>query len=292
MTAGSIGQALCQGAALLRAAGLDEARAEARLLLGHVLGLGAASLLARRHAALPEAEAARFSNGLARRAAREPMAHITGRQGFWTLDLAVSPATLIPRADSESLVEAALAALPDRQAALRVLDLGTGTGCLLLAVLAERAAAFGVGVDLSPEAAALARDNAVANGLGDRAVFLAGDWAGAIAGRFDLVLSNPPYIESADIPALMPEVAHHEPLGALDGGPDGLAAYRHLAAGLPGLLAPGGIAVLELGQGQLMAVEGLARAAGLDVLGCRADLGGVDRALILKKPIGGGPAQD
>ena len=285
----TVGKLLCQGAAVLRAAGIEDARAEARLLLGHVLGLDAAGLLARRHEPV---EAAPFHAVLARRAAREPLAYITGRQGFWTLDLAVSPATLIPRADSESLVEAALAALPDRQAALRVLDLGTGTGCLLLAILAECPQAFGVGVDLAPEAAGLGRDNARATGLGARAAFLAGDWAGALAGRFDLVLSNPPYIESGDISALMPEVAAHEPARALDGGADGLAAYRLLAAQLPALLVPGGIAVLELGQGQRAAVSALMAASGLAVLGCRADLNGVDRALVVKKPIGDGPARD
>lgn len=282
----TIGQLLCQGAKALRAAGIADPRLEARLLLGHVLGLGAAALLAHRD---EKAEAAPYQAAIARRVAHAPLAHITGRQGFWTLDLAVSPVTLIPRADSESLVEAALAALPEQQAALRVLDLGTGTGCLLLAVLAERPHAFGVGVDLSPEAALLARANAAANGLGGSAAFLAGDWAGAIAGHFDLVLCNPPYIESAAIGELMPEVARHEPARALDGGPDGLAAYRLLATALPGLLIPGGIAVLELGQGQRPAVAGLVRAAGLEVLGCQADLGGVDRALVVKKPVGGAP---
>jgi len=275
----TVGKLLCQGAATLRAAGIEEARAEARLLLGHVLGLDAAGLLARRHEAV---EAAPFHAAIARRAAREPLAYITGRQGFWTLDLAVSPATLIPRADSESLVEAALAALPDRDAGLRVLDLGTGTGCLLLAVLAERPRAFGIGVDLVPAAAALAAGNAARNGLADRAAFLAGDWAAALAGRFDLVLSNPPYIESDAIAGLMPEVARHEPRSALDGGADGLAAYRHLAAILPGLLAPGGAAVLELGAGQRQAVERLAREAGLVPAGCRRDLGGIERALVLR----------
>lgn len=285
----TIGQLLCQGAATLRAAGIDHARAEARLLLGHVLGLDAAALLARRHEAL---ESAIFQAAIARRAGREPLAYIIGRQGFWTLDLAVSPATLIPRADSESLVEAALAALPDQGAALRVLDLGTGTGCLLLAVLAERPRAFGVGLDLSPEAAGLARGNANTAGLGGRAAFLAGDWAAALGAQFDLVLANPPYIESPHIKGLMPEVAHHEPGRALDGGADGLDAYRRLAEQIPGLLVPGGIAVLELGQGQREAVSGLAQGAGLVVLGCRADLGGVDRALVMKKPIGARPAPD
>jgi len=158
------------------------------------------------------------------------------------------------------------------------------TGCLLLAVLAERPRAFGIGVDLVPEAAALARENARRNCLAHRAAFLAGDWAAALAGRFDLVLSNPPYIETAAIAGLMPEVARHEPRSALDGGADGLDAYRRLAADLPGLLAPGGAAVLELGAGQRAAVESLAVAGGLQPAECRLDLGGIERALVLRQP--------
>jgi release factor glutamine methyltransferase len=277
----TVGAYLCQAGQMLRAAAIDNPRMEARLLLGHAMATTAEALLRDPRAAVPAAAAARFRGALAARLDAVPMAHILGRQGFWTLDLAVSPATLIPRADSESLVEAALEAFPDAAAPLRVLDLGTGTGCLLLAVLAERPNAFGVGVDRVPAAAALAAANAWAQRLAGRAAFLAGDWAAALGGRFDLVLSNPPYIESAAIPGLMPEVARHEPASALDGGADGLDAYRALAAALPGLLAPGGVAILELGAGQGAAVAALAQAAGLRALGCRADLGGIPRALSL-----------
>ncbi len=256
---------------------------EARLLLAEALQRPVEDLLRDSRATVPPEAAERFGAMLRRRLAHEPMAYILGQAGFWTLQLEVSPATLIPRADSEAIVEAALAAVPDR-AGLRVLDLGTGTGCLLLAVLAERAGAFGIGLDLNPEAAALAARNAAANGLADRAAFLAGDWGAALAGRFDLVLSNPPYIESADIPALMPEVAGHEPGRALDGGADGLDAYRVIAASLPRLLAPGGVAVLELGEGQGPAVAALAVAAGLAIGGLRDDLSGIARALVIKAP--------
>jgi release factor glutamine methyltransferase len=276
----TVGAFLCQAGQLLRAAAIDSPRHEARLLLGHAMGASTEQLLRDSRAPVPPEAASRFRAALAARLQATPVAHILGRQGFWTLDLAVSPATLIPRPDTESLVEAALDVFPDADAAIRVLDLGTGTGAILLAVLAERPRAFGIGVDLVPEAAALARRNAIANGLGDRAAFLAGDWAAALSGRFDLVLSNPPYIESAGIAGLMPEVARHEPRSALDGGPDGLDAYRHLAAILPGLLAPGGAAVIELGAGQRPAVEALA--AGLRPAGCRPDLGGIDRALVLR----------
>jgi release factor glutamine methyltransferase len=278
----TVGAFLCQAGQVLRAAAIENPRLEARLLLAHAIGTTQEALLREPRAEVHEAAAARFRAALAARLDATPVAHILGQQGFWTLDLAVSPATLIPRADSEALVEAALEAFPDPEAPLRVLDLGTGTGCLLLAVLAERPRAFGVGVDLVPAAAALAAANAARNDLQDRAAFLAGDWAGALSGRFDLVLSNPPYIESAAISGLMPEVARHEPASALDGGPDGLDAYRRLATLLPGLLAPGGAAVLELGLGQRQAVEGLARAAGLTPAGCRQDLGGIERALVLR----------
>ena len=270
---------LAETAATLAEAGVAAPVREARLLLLHALGRVTGALLDRAE----RVRAPGLAALVARRAGREPMALILGRQGFWTLDLMVSRDTLIPRADSEAVVEAALAARPD---AARVLDLGTGTGCLLLAVLSACPAAWGVGVDLSPGAAALAARNAVANGLGGRAVFLCGDWAAAVGGRFDLVLCNPPYIPSAELAGLMPEVAGYEPARALDGGADGLGAYRRIVAALPGLLAPGGVAVLELGVGQDAAVAALARAAGLAVRGVRADLGGIARALVLAADAG------
>ena len=287
----TVGAFLCQAGQMLRAAAIESPRLEARLLLAHAMGSTAEALLRDPRAAVPAEAAARFGALLRGRLEARPVAHLLGRQGFWTLDLAVSPATLIPRPDTESLVEAALEAFPDPAAALRVLDLGTGTGALLLAVLAERPRAVGIGVDRAPAAAALAAANARGNGLADRAAFLAGDWASALAGRFDLVLSNPPYIESAVIPGLMPEVARHEPALALDGGPDGLVAYRAITAALPGLLALGGVAVLELGQGQRAAVEDLARVAGLAPVSCRRDLGGIERALVLAKKPFGAPAR-
>jgi release factor glutamine methyltransferase len=280
--AGSIGFFLCQAGQRLRGAAIEAPRLEARRLLAHVLGTTEEALLRDPRAPVPADKAAQFAGLLARRVAHEPFAYLIGHVGFWTLDLQVSPATLIPRADSESLIEAALEACPDKGAALNVIDLGTGTGALLLALLSELPAASGVGVDLKPEAAALAARNAARLGLADRACFLAGDWAAALSGRFDLLLCNPPYIESVAIPALMPEVARHEPASALDGGADGLAAYRHIIADLPRLLASRGVAVLELGQGQQAAVEALARAAGLMPAACRADLGGVPRALVLR----------
>lgn len=281
---GSVGAFLCQAGQVLRGAGIEGPRMEARLLLAHAMGCRQEDLLRDPRAPVPPRAQSTFREILAARARKMPMARLLGHAGFWTLDLLVDGSTLIPRADTETLVEAALASFPEREAVRRVLDLGTGTGALLLAALSEFRSAFGIGVDREPAAAALGRANAARNGLASRAAFLAGDWAEALSGRFDLILSNPPYIESAAIPALMPEVALHEPALALDGGADGLAAYRRLASALPGLLAPGGRAVLELGQGQEGGVVALARAAGLQRVECRPDLGGVPRALVLAGP--------
>ncbi len=269
------GEALRYGAALLEAAGVGNPRLDARLLLGHAAGLPREALL---REPLQDIDPTPYRALLARRAAREPLALILGRQEFWSLDFKVSPATLIPRADSETLIEAALAAMPDRSRVRSILDLGTGTGCLLLAALTEFPSAWGLGVDRSMDAAALASRNARALGLAARAAFICGDWADAVSGRFDLVLSNPPYIPSADIAGLMPEVAKYEPGGALDGGNDGLDAYRRILAALPGLLAPDGIAVLELGVGQAGPVSALAAGA----VTFRADLGGICRALVVR----------
>ncbi len=279
---GSVGAFLCQAGQVLRAAGIEAPRQEARMLLAHAMACREEDLLRDPRAAVPDRAAAAFGTLLRRRAVREPMAHLLGHAGFWTLTLETTPATLIPRGDSEAIIEAALAAFEAPSQIRRVLDLGTGTGALLLAVLAECPQAVGIGVDLAPAAAALAARNAAANGLAGRAFFVCGDWAEAIGGRFDLVLSNPPYVESAAVPALMPEVARFEPPLALDGGADGLDAYRRLVRALPGLLAPGGRAVLETGQGQRPAVEALARAAGPEPVSAWRDLGGIDRAVVLR----------
>ncbi|MBS7813081.1 peptide chain release factor N(5)-glutamine methyltransferase [Roseococcus pinisoli] len=283
----TVGALLCQGGRDLREAGIAESRREARLLLAGALDATIETLLRDPRADVPTEAAERFHGLLARRVAREPMARLLGHAGFWTLELEVGPQTLIPRADSETLIEALVErGLSPR----RILDLGTGTGCLLLAALAEFPDAWGLGVDLVPEAAALAARNAARNGLKGRASFAVGRWAEAMSGTFDVVLSNPPYIESAVIDGLMPEVSRHEPASALDGGADGLDAYREIVAQLPRLLAPGGIAVLELGQGQGPDVAKLAEAAGLHVLGARDDLGGIARAMLLsqaQKPVGG-----
>ncbi len=222
-----------------------------------------------------------FAPLVARREAREPLALILGRREFWGLEFAVSPATLIPRPESETLIEAAIAAFLQRPPPQLILDLGTGTGCLLLAALSEFPAAFGLGVDRSCAAAALAARNARSLRLADRASIVCADWADALDGQFDLVLCNPPYIRSEDLGSLMPEVACHEPRAALDGGPDGFATYRRLLPALQRLLTRGAVAVLELGAGQAETVVKLASQAGLASV-LRADLMGIPRALVLR----------
>lgn len=280
--AGTVGAFLCRAGQHLRAAAIETPRLEARLLLAHALGCRTEDLLRDPRAAIPPDGAERFAVLLSRRLRREPVAHLVGAAEFWSLPFAVSRATLIPRPDSETLVEAAVLAFPERAAVRRIGDLGTGTGCLLLAALSEFPRAAGVGIDLVPEAAALARRNAETLGLRERAGFVAGSWGAALAEEsFDLVLCNPPYVETGVVLDLAPEVALHEPRSALDGGADGLDAYRALLPDVKRLLARGGRAVVELGQEQRPSVEALARRAGLRPLGCRADLSGVDRALVL-----------
>lgn len=219
---------------------------------------------------------------VARRLAREPVDRIIGSRGFWTLDLVVTPDVLSPRADSETLIRAALEHLPKAQIR-SVLDLGTGSGALLLAILAECPDAKGVGVDLSPAALAVARQNAARTGLAERCRFIEGSFAAARGQRFDLLLSNPPYIPTADIAALDPEVRAHDPHLALDGGADGLAAYREIVPLLSDLLTEDGITVLEIGVGQAADVVALGEAAGLSLVEVRADYGGIERAVVLKR---------
>lgn len=275
--------ALHRGAAQLDQAGIDNPRLEARRLLAHALGVTAETLLGDPDT---ELDPAAYDRLLARRMAHEPLALITGHREFWSLDFAVSGATLIPRPDSETLIEAALAALPDHDRVRRVLDLGTGTGCLLLAALREYPASFGIGTDHSMAACLLARNNAAMLGMDNRVAIARADWATSLSGRFELILCNPPYIPTGDLPGLMPEVARFEPRSALDGGRDGLSAYRRILPDLPRLLAAGGVAILELGLGQADAVSTLAEDLGL-VAHTRADLAGIPRALVLSQPATG-----
>ena len=277
----TIGECLSGGAERLAAAGVPEPRREARLLLAHALGLETAVIIG--YPERPVAEDAAYRALIGRRADREPLSHLTGRREFWSLDFIVTADTLDPRPDSETVVEAALARIGDRAAPIRVLDLGAGTGCLLLALLHELPGASGVGVDIAPAAVAVARDNAERLGLGSRARFIVGDWGAPLAGPLDLIVANPPYIAAGEIAGLQREVAQYEPRRALDGGPDGLDCYRALAGDVARLLAPNGAAILEFGMGQAKPVGQILEPAGLLVEGFAADLSGTQRCVICRK---------
>jgi release factor glutamine methyltransferase len=273
----TVTQAIRDGAG--RLAGIaDNPRLEARLLLAHALRVTQNDLI--RDPGRP-IDTTLYENLLARRSAHEPLALILGHREFWSLDFQVSPATLIPRADSETLVEAALAAFAAGPPPRTILDLGTGTGCLLLALLTEYPAAFGIGIDRVAQAASLAKANAAALGLAGRSAFAVADWTNPVASRFDLIVSNPPYIAAPDISTLMPEVSQHEPRTALDGGQDGYDAYRTIIPRLSDHLTANGAAVLELGQGQATYVQDIAGNAGLQA-SLRLDFGQIPRAIVLK----------
>jgi release factor glutamine methyltransferase len=270
-----------------RAAGIAEPQADARILAADALGLSRAQLVSQAERRLTPAEIEALAARAARRLAREPVSRILGAREFWGLRLAIDNAVLDPRPDTETVVETALDWITTRHLrneTLRVLDIGTGSGALLLALLSEIPAAFGVATDKSVAALLVARGNARCLGLADRCAFVACDFATPVRGPFDLVVSNPPYISTAAIATLAPEVRDHDPPLALDGGEDGLDAYRAITADALRLLAPRGRLVLELGQGQADAVSGLAVAAGLSVETIRADLGGVSRALCAAAP--------
>jgi release factor glutamine methyltransferase len=274
--------ALLDGARRLFAAGIEGPRAEARILLCHVLGCSREALLGRGRRGLDRQTAARFGDLVARRASHEPLAYIVGTREFWSLSLEVTPATLIPRPDSETLIEAVLDTLGDPTAPRRILDLGTGSGCLLLALLSELPGGFGVGVDSSAPALAIARRNAARLGLADRAAFVSGSWGAALAGRFEVIVVNPPYVAESDAPRMQPEVARYEPPHALFAGPDGLDAYRALAPDLARLLTDGGIAAVELGAGQAEPVARAMAEAGLAEASRHTDLAGIERCAVFR----------
>jgi release factor glutamine methyltransferase len=245
----------------LATAGSGSARLEARLLWEHA-----------------QKTRGDFDALVARRETSEPIAYITGHKEFWSLDFEVGPGVLVPRPDTETLIEEALRQVPDRNAPLRIADLGTGSGAILIAALKEFSYATGIGFESSPEAFRYAAANA-ARLTGPRAKIRLDDWSSA-SGPFDLIFCNPPYIPSIEIESLAPDVSRFEPRAALDGGPDGLSVYRALAKLLPGLLKPGGHALLEMGLGQALAISGLF--PGLEIVRIAPDLSGIPRCVILR----------
>jgi release factor glutamine methyltransferase len=269
-------------AAKLEAAGIEDARSEAWLLLASATGRSRAELIAGAPSALSPAEEQRLEALAARRLAREPMAYILGEREFWSLSFHVGPGVLVPRPESETLVEATLAEIRDRAAPLRILDLGTGSGCLLLALLSELPRASGLGIDCSAEALAIAESNAGRLGLAGRAAFRKSDWGRDLTGPFDVIVGNPPYVARADAESLAPELRAFEPEEALFAGPAGLCAYHALAPDCARLLAEDGAAFLEIGQGQGASVEAIMRRHGLQLIASRPDLAGIERCLIFR----------
>ena len=275
---------LGEAASMLSRAGFIEPRRRARQLVALVLDLTPASLVSRPEQLLDEQRVDLVRGALRRMVDHEPLSRILGRREFWGLEFVLSPDTLDPRPETETIVEAVLGRSFDREAPQRFLDLGTGTGCILLALLSEFPAAVGFGVDIAPDAAITARSNAITLNLAERAHFLVGDWATAISGRFDVIVSNPPYIERAALADLPREVACYDPCLALDGGADGLGAYRSLVRGLRELLKPGGVIACEVGIGRAPAVEQILRASGLTIEGCVHDLAGIARCVVAGAP--------
>ncbi len=281
----SVAEALRLMAQLFKSAGIEAPQPDARALLGHALRLSRVQLVAQADRVLEAREVDAASALAARRLKREPVARILGRKEFWSLTLAVTPDVLVPRPETETVVEAALDALGRdgmKLEGLRILDIGTGSGALLLALLSELPKAVGLGTDISAAALAVARENAERNGLNDRCTFVACNIAEGVEDRFDLIVSNPPYVSRGEIATLAPEVRDFDPRLALDGGNDGLDGYRAIARHARRLLAPGGRLIVELGAGQEQAVRALFTTAGLQVGASRADLAGIPRALPAK----------
>jgi release factor glutamine methyltransferase len=265
---------------LLMQVGIDSAQLDSRLLLQHALGLSQEQLLQKSGEMLDIHKLAMIIRLVARRAQREPLAYITGIKPFWSLDFRVTPDTLIPRPDSETLIEAVLETVAPRSKPLKLLDIGTGTGCLLVSLLSEYPASQGWGTDISTAALDIASLNAHAHGFGARAQWLEGSWSAGASERFDVIVSNPPYIPEGDIERLQPEVAQYEPPQALSGGRDGLDAYRALIPEAKKLLKQEGIVVLEIGQGQQKDVATLLTRSDLHVIKTKQDLAGIPRALV------------
>jgi release factor glutamine methyltransferase len=264
----------------LSMAGVDSPRLDARLLLAHAMNVRPDSLVG--SIAVPADALAEFEAMLARRILREPLAYINGSKEFWSLDFDVGPGVLVPRPETETLVEAVLKCVPQKSAAMDILDLGTGTACLPIAVLSEYPNARAVAVEASAEALTWANRNIDKHGLAARCRLQQGNWEDVPAASADVILSNPPYIRSGDIPTLAPEVRKFEPVSALDGGPDGLDAYRSLAPLIARLLKPDGMALLEIGRGQEAKVSALMEGQNLSIAAIFTDLAGIERCIAVE----------
>jgi release factor glutamine methyltransferase len=281
----TVGSLLEDAAAALSQAGVGEPRRMARRAVGAVLEISPVEMFSHPERVVEDLQVNRVRLTLGRMVAREPLSRILGRREFWGLEFALSADTLDPRPETETIVEAVLRRFPDRNKPLRLLDLGTGTGCIASALLSEFRNAVGFGVDLSAGAATTARRNADLLGFADRAHFLVGDWGAAVSGKFDAIIANPPYIPDALLAGLPREVLLHDPRLALSGGKDGLQAYRSLATELGRLLRPKAFFFGEIGLGQDRAVAEILRASGLVIDGYENDLAGTARCVVARADI-------
>lgn len=270
----------------LKEAGIDQPAIDARLMLEVAAGVSRTDIITDPYRELTAEQVATLDEYLERRARREPVSHIIGRKGFWKILLSVTKDVLTPRPETEVIVDEVLKAFPETMA-FNLLDLGVGSGSMLMAILAERPAAKGLGIDISEEALAVARENAANLDLDNRLALMRGDWTTGLGdASFDVVVSNPPYIPTADIETLQPEVRDHEPRLALDGGPDGLDAYRALAPEILRVLKPGGLFCVEIGFDQSAAVEALFNEAGAQNVRTVKDLSTHDRVVTgFKNPL-------
>lgn len=283
----SVRDALARGAAQLQAAGIESPRLDARVLLSQALDVTCDGLFTREETAPAQLET--FVSLIARRAAREPLAYITGRKEFWSLEFAVGPGVLIPRPETETLIEEALRVFPDTEAPLRVLDIGTGSGCLILSLLKERPNATGLAVDISDDALACARRNAARLGVATRCCFEPVARLPNPASTFDLILANPPYLTDQEFAATAPEIRCYEPPEAFVAGADGLEAYRAFLPLVAGNLLPSGSAFFEIGTGQAEKVTEIVMGAGLEVRRAISDLSGIPRCLVIGRAGEGSP---
>ena len=280
--ADTLGSILTEAIAVLSAAGLDEPRRRARRFVAAFLDVPPTELLSHAERALERSVVERLRGSLARIVIGEPLSRVLGWREFWGLRFALSADTLDPRPESETLVEAVLRRIPDRNVPLSFLDLGTGTGCLLLALLSELPTAVGIGVDISVGAVVTARENAAVLGLADRARFFVGEWSSALSGCFTVIVANPPYIAGVELAGLPPEVRRYDPRRAVDGGEEGLTAYRRIAEDLPALLSSGAIFAVEIGAGQAPVAAAILQAEGLLIDGIERDLAGIERCIVAR----------
>jgi release factor glutamine methyltransferase len=279
-TESTIGGAFEQACLQLLEAGVEGARLDARLLIAHVTGSDTASVFGYPERPIDEGQVRELSQLVERRINREPMAHILGTREFWSLPFIVTPDTLVPRPDSETLIEAVLQYFSKTTEQRSILDLGTGSGCLLLTLLSEFSDASGTGVDRSDAALEIAERNAKALNLDHRASFVKGNWVDGIKDQFDIIISNPPYIPSDEIQNLDADVALFEPVSALDGGADGLDSYRRIVAQIPRVMAKEAYIFLEIGVGQAPAVADMIEASGMQVVDIKKDLSGIERCVV------------